>query len=228
MLKALLFDLDGTLANTDPVHYETWKEIMAGYGLQIDPAFYTANFSGRLNEPIIKDLLPHLSTAEGEWLARHKEAQFRERAASIPPMPGLPDMLSWMESQQLKRAIVTNAPVENAQFMVQSLGLATTFKTVILGDELPRGKPDPLPYQTALEQLGVAPDEAIAFEDSPSGLRSAIAAQIPTVAIASGHDPDELRSLGAVLVVKDFAEPQLWDWLRQFSLTGEPVGSPNG
>lgn len=228
MLKALLFDLDGTLADTDPVHYETWKEIMAGYGLPIDPAFYAANFSGRLNEQIITALLPHFSTAEGEWLARHKEAQFRERAASIPPMPGLFDVLGWMETQQLKRAIVTNAPVENAHFMVRSLGLTTTFGTVILGDELPRGKPDPLPYQTALDQLGVAPHEAIAFEDSPSGLRSALAAHIPTVAIASSQDPEELRSLGAVLVIKDFAEPQLWDWLRQLIGTGEAVSSPNG
>lgn len=228
MLKALLFDLDGTLADTDPVHYATWKEIMADYGLQIDPVFYTANFSGRLNEQIIKALLPHLSSAEGERLARYKEAQFRERAASIQPMPGLVDVLSWMETQQLKRAIVTNAPVENAQFMVQSLRLAGTFDTVILGDELPKGKPDPLPYQTALEQLGVAPHEAVAFEDSPSGIRSARAAHIATVAIASGHDPEELRSLGTALVIKDFAEPQLWDWLNQQLLVAKTVGSPNG
>jgi len=227
MLKALLFDLDGTLANTDPVHYETWKEIMAGYGLPIDPAFYTANFSGRLNEQIIQTLLPHLDAAAGEWLARHKEALFRERATLIPPMPGLFDLLNWMETHQLKRAIVTNAPVENVEFMVQSLGLAETFEVVILGDELPKGKPDPLPYQTALDQLEIAPHEAIAFEDSPSGIRSAIAAQIPTVAIASSHDPEVLRSLGSVLVVNDFAKPQLWDWLQR-QLVAESVGSPNG
>lgn len=228
MLKALLFDLDGTVANTDPVHYETWKDIMAGYGLQIDPAFYTANFSGRLNEQIIKNLLPQLSAADGEQLARYKEAQFRERATFIPPMPGLLEVLHWMDTQQLKRAIVTNAPVENAEFMVQALGLADRFEIVILGDELPRGKPDPLPYQTALERLSIAAHEAIAFEDSPSGIRSAVAAHIPTVAIASSHDPEELRSLGTALVINDFAAPQLWDWLSQQQLATAAVGSPNG
>lgn len=215
MLKALLFDLDGTLADTDPIHFQTWRELLLKYDLAIDPAFYRAKFSGRRNQEIVKELLPQLSDEAGEQLSQKKEADFRVQAESLlTPMPGLSEILTWSETQNLKRAIVTNAPVENARFMLRVLNLEEMFPIVILGDELPQGKPDPLPYQTALQQLGVAAAEAIAFEDSSSGLRSAIGAGIPTVGIASTHEPEELDAIGATLVIKDFADSRLWDWLQ--------------
>ncbi|GAB4158117.1 MAG: HAD-IA family hydrolase [Cyanobacteria bacterium J069] len=214
MLKALLFDLDGTVANTDPLHYQTWKAVMAELGMEIDLEFYNKRFSGRLNEQIVRDLLPHLSPQEGAQLSATKEARFRERATGMEPLPGLWDLLNWMQQQELQRAIVSNAPVENAQFMVKTLDLERLFPLVVLGDELPRGKPDPLPYQTALERLSVLPEEAIAFEDSPSGIRSAVGAGIPTVGIASTHRADQLSALGTVLVVPDFTDPGLWRLLE--------------
>ncbi|MDX2214710.1 MAG: HAD family phosphatase [Oculatellaceae cyanobacterium bins.114] len=215
MLKALLFDLDGTIADTDPIHFQTWKEVLQEYGVEIDRPFYQANFSGRLNPAIVKDVLPHLSADEGQEVSDRKEAAFRQRASQLlTPMPGLMEVLTWMDRQALQRAVVTNAPVENAQFMMESLGLIDIFPLVVLGQELPKGKPDPMPYQVALERLGVVAEEAIAFEDSPSGVRSAVAAGIPTVAIASTHTPDELYPLGATLVVADFTDPRLLHQLQ--------------
>lgn len=223
MLKALLFDLDGTLVDTDAIHYQTWQVLMSNYGLEINPDFYRAKFSGRRNQEIVKELLPQLSEAEGEQLSWQKEADFRVQAESLlTPMPGLSEVLTWAAAQNLKCAVVTNAPVENVQFMLRVLKLDNTFPIVILGDELPRGKPDPLPYQAALQQLGVTAAEAVAFEDSPSGLRSAIAADIPTVGVASTHAPDELYAIGATLVIKDFLDTQLWNWLRRQDNLQEP------
>jgi len=214
MLKALLFDLDGTLTNTDPVHFRTWKELLRQYGLEIDQSFYRANFSGRMNEAIVRDLLPQLSAEDGKALSWHKEAEFRDRAAGeLQPLAGLLDLLDWADAQQLKQAVVTNAPVENADFMLQVLGLRDRLTTVILGEALERGKPDPLPYQVALEKLDVAPTAALAFEDSPTGIRSAVGAGILTVAIASTHTPEELYAIGATLVATDFADPCLTEFL---------------
>lgn len=223
MLKALLFDLDGTLADTDPIHLQTWRDLLLDYGLAIDAAFYRAKFSGRRNQEIIKELLPQLSDEEGEQMSLLKEAEFRNRAeALLTPTPGLAEILTWTEAQNLKRAVVTNAPIENAQFMLRVLKLEEVFPIVILGDELPKGKPDPLPYQIALEQLGVTATEAVAFEDSESGLRSAIGAGIPTVGVASTHEPEALYEIGATLVIKDFAEPHLCDWLEHQANSQEP------
>ncbi|BAU41443.1 HAD family hydrolase [Leptolyngbya sp. O-77] len=214
MLKALLFDLDGTVANTDPLHYQTWKAVMAELGMEIDRKFYDANFSGRLNEQIVRDLLPHLSAEEGAKLSAEKEARFRQQATSLEPTPGLWDVLHWMQHHELRRAVVTNAPVENAEFLMQTLALKPLFPVVVLGDELPKGKPDPLPYQTALERLGVSATEAIAFEDSPSGICSAVGAGIPTVGVAATHSAEELSQLGTRLVIQDFTDPRLWSWLK--------------
>jgi HAD superfamily hydrolase (TIGR01509 family) len=213
-LNALLFDLDGTLADTDPTHYLTWQDMLRGYDLEIDPDFYKKHFSGRRNIEIFQELLPQLSLAEGEQLSQAKEAAFRDRASHLLPLPGLFNLLTWADEQDLRQAVVTNAPRENAEFMLQTLGLSDRFSTVVLGEELVRGKPDPLPYQVALEQLGVSAEQAVAFEDSPSGVRAAIAAGIPTVGIATTQTPELLYQLGVILVIADFTDARLQDILR--------------
>lgn len=215
MLQALLFDLDGTLTNTDPVHFSTWKEMLKPYGLKIDRPFYDQNFSGQLNAAIVATLLPQLTVQAGEQLSWEKEAEFRRRAAAtLQPLPGLNNLLQWATLHQLRQAVVTNAPVENAEFMLQVLGLDTHFHTVVIAEQLERGKPDPLPYQTALERLGVSAQSAVAFEDSLSGIRSAVRAGVLTVGVASTQAADALYNVGATLVVDDFADPKLDELLK--------------
>jgi HAD superfamily hydrolase (TIGR01509 family) len=129
-------------------------------------------------------------------------------------MAGLTEILAWADDQQLKQAVVTNAPRENAEFMLQVLELTQQFETVVLAEELERSKPDPLPYQVGLERLGALAKNAIAFEDSPSGIRSAVGAGILTVGIASTHPPEDLYAVGATLVVSDFADRPLAEFLN--------------
>ncbi|MBD1914123.1 MULTISPECIES: HAD-IA family hydrolase [unclassified Leptolyngbya] len=215
MLKALLFDLDGTLTHSDPVHYVTWQAILQDHGIAMDEGFYNTHISGRLNDQILQDLLPHLNATERQKLSNLKEATFRERARNLQPLAGSSQVIEWMQAQDLGRAIVTNAPRENAHFMLQVLGWIDLFPIVVLAEELPRGKPDPLPYQTALQRVGVAPEEALVFEDSPSGIKSAVAAGIATVAIASGHPADYLETLNPTLVIPDFTDPRLAELLEQ-------------
>ncbi len=213
MLTALLFDLDGTLANTDPFHFQAWQERLRNEGLEIDDRFYRQHISGRLNPDIVRDLLPHLSPHEGHALATEKEAYFRQLATNLTRMPGLTEVLSWSATQGFQQAVVTNAPRENVEFTLTVLDLWDYFPTVIFAAELPLGKPHPAPYQLALEKLRIAPEQALAFEDSASGIRSAIAAGIPTVGVASTHPPVELQTVGASWVIDDFRDRQLWDLL---------------
>ena len=213
MLAAILFDLDGTLVNTDPLHYKAWQEILRDYGVEIDEAFYNKRISGRLNPVIIQDILPQLSSAENQQFAEEKEARFRELALELKPLPGLFDVLAWTDTCELQRAVVTNAPRENAHFMLKALGLTDAFPTVVLAEEAEAGKPDPAPYRLALRYLGVTPGSAIAFEDSPSGIRSSVGAGICTIGIASTHNQEDILACGAEMVVPDFTAPPLWSWL---------------
>ncbi|MBK4732264.1 HAD family phosphatase [Oxynema sp. CENA135] len=213
-IAAILFDLDGTLANTDPIHFLTWQELLRTYDLEIDREFYQKQMSGRLNPAIVADLLPHLSPEQAARVADEKEAQFRQFATQLQPLSGLTELLAWASDRALKCAVVTNAPRENVRFMLDILHLSDRFAPVTIAEDLPAGKPDPLPYQQTLQQLGLSPQEAIAFEDSPSGIRSATAAGIYTIGVASTHDPETLRAIGASQVIADFTAPQLWDDLE--------------
>ena len=223
MLKAVLFDLDGTLANTDPIHFQIWQELLVPYGMTIDQEFYDRRISGRLNIDIVQDLLPQLSPDDGVAFSDNKEAQFLATAADqLQRMPGLTDFLHHIERRGYAAALVTNAPRPNAEFMLKTLALNGVFQPVIIADDLPKGKPDPLPYQTALDILGIVSDEAIVFEDSPSGVRAAIAAGITTIGMTSTHSDTALRQLGAEFTIADFTDSRLLTYLGQPPRSGDP------
>lgn len=214
MLAAILFDLDGTIVNTDPIHFIAWREMLLNYGIDMDETFYKTRISGRLNPEIIKDILPQLSPLAGAKFADDKEALFREKAHSLQPLSGFSQLLAWTNTHKLKRALVTNAPRLNAQFMLEVLGIQQAFDTVVLAEDCIAGKPDPAPYEAALHRLAIFSEQAIALEDSPSGIRSAVSAGIRTIGIASTHDPKVLQDVGAFMVVPDFTDMQLWTFLN--------------
>ena len=112
-------------------------------------------------------------------------------------------------------AVVTNAPRDNAELMLRGLGWLERFPTLVIGPELARGKPDPLPYLTGLQLLGARAEDALAFEDSLSGVRAAVAAGIETVAITTGLEPAVLLGAGAAVTAQDFEDPLLLDRVRR-------------
>jgi beta-phosphoglucomutase len=214
MLTAILFDLDGTIVNTDPIHYEAWRDMLLNYGMDIDESFYKSRISGGTNEKILQDILPQLSPVERSKFAEDKEALFRERAENLQPLSGFTELIQWTEKHQRRRALVTNAPKLNAYFMLKVLGIKELFEIVILGEECIAGKPDPAPYKAALSKLGISAEQAITLEDSPSGITSSVGAGIRTIGIASTHDPKKLCEVGAFMAVPDFTDLQLWTLLN--------------
>ena len=215
MSRALLFDLDGTLADTDSLHLPTWVDVLEPYGVRVDEDFYRESISGRSTSEIVRDLLPELSDEENRTVGDAKEARFRERATELEPLPGLVDFVERGRERGMRVALVTNAPEENVEVIMLALGLRDLFDTVVLADEVEAVKPDPAPYRAALKKLRVPAEEALAFEDSVSGISSSVAADIPTVGITSTQVPEKLRNAGAFMTVEDFTDPRLRNVIDQ-------------
>ena len=210
MRDVLLFDIDGTLADTDALHFEAYRCLLAKHGKTIDHATYMSSVMGHTNENIMAWMMPEADLAGRRAFSDAKEAMFRELAAtSIVPATGLMALIDWAETKRIKIAAVTNAPRANAEMTLKALKLDTRMAFVVIGDELPRGKPDPLPYATALERFGAAPSQAMAFEDSRSGVKSAVAAGIDTVGMTTGLSKAVLMEEGAIGAVPNFADPWL-------------------
>lgn len=221
ILTAILFDLDGTIVNTDPIHYQAWQQMLSRYSIEIDETFYKTRISGRLNPEIVKDILPELSPVESVKFAEEKEALFRQMASHLRPLNGFTELIAWTQAHELKRALVTNAPRLNAEFMLEVLGITDTFDQIIMAEDCIAGKPDPAPYQAALSELGIHAEMAIALEDSPSGIRAAVAAGISTVGITSTHDPNVLQEVGAFMAIPDFTDLRLWTLLNSLIETSQ-------
>ncbi len=209
---ALLFDIDGTLCDTDPLHIRAFNQVMEPHGVKVGLAEYLHRVMGRTNAAIMLDFFPRKSIEEHRALADAKEAAFRDLARTdLHPMPGLIDLMGWADAHAIPMAAVTNAPTENAELMLTGLGIKERFRTVVIGDRLPRGKPDPMPYLVAGERLGVDCRDCVAFEDSRSGMRSASSAGTFAIGMLSSLTEEDLVKEGARFGVKDFTDPRLRD-----------------
>ena len=205
----LLFDLDGTIADTDGQHYEAFRHVLAARGRDIDHETYKLRVMGQPNAAIAAWLFPEDDETAHRAFSDAKEARFRSLARAMAPLPGLIGVLDWADRIGARRAVVTNAPRVNAEFVLDALGLTTRFETLVIGEELARSKPDPLPYATALARLGRPAGSAVAFEDSRSGIAAARAAGLFTYGVATGLDAATLRDAGAHAAIADFADPVL-------------------
>ncbi|SLN27867.1 Fructose-1-phosphate phosphatase YqaB [Roseivivax jejudonensis] len=220
MPPALLFDLDGTLLHSDPLHVAVFIELYAERGRHIDQTYYLKQIHGRQNAEIFSRDFPQ---EDPQALSEEKEARFRARLpARVDPMPGLGALLDRAEAAGARMAVVTNAPRANALAMLGAIGATDRFEALVVGDECARAKPDPTPYRVAMETLGVRPEDAMAFEDSPSGLRAARGASAFVVGLRSSLPHDRLIEAGAHASISDFSDPALDPLLETRFKTGAP------
>jgi HAD superfamily hydrolase (TIGR01509 family) len=212
--RALLFDIDGTLTDTDALHLEAFNRIFAPRGEVFDHARFTRELQGFSLASIKARFLAGEPADRQDAIMDEKEAIFRRLASeNIQPLPGLMALLERADRAGVPMAAVTNAPRLNAEMMLRGLGITHRFKAIVIGDELPHGKPHPLPYLQGLRTTDGVPAQSIAFEDSRSGVQSATAAGIETVGMRTGLAHDELVAAGAVTTASNFAAPELLDML---------------
>ena len=212
--KALIFDLDGTISDTQAIHFANWMEVLRPHGVDVDTDLHEDKLGGPPSEADIDELLPGLSEQEKEDLLKREADGYKKRMSMAGTITGLTDFLEEARRRGIRLALVSNAPKNDAGNSLGSLDMTETFETMVFAEEVGAEKPDPAAYQEALKKLGIEPEEALAFEDSPSGAGPAVAAGIPIVGLCRiNHTPSELREAGAEFIIGDYADQALYDRL---------------
>jgi HAD superfamily hydrolase (TIGR01509 family) len=208
--KALLFDIDGTLADTDALHLQAFNLILGPRGHVFDHARFSRELQGFSNASIAERFLANEPRDRQVAIMEQKEIAFRSLVAGpITPTPGLMPLLARADQAGIAMVAVTNAPRLNAEMLLLGLGIMDRFKTVVIGDELPHGKPHPMPYLEGLRAVNAAAELSVAFEDSRSGIKSASAAGIATVGIRTSLSHGDMIEAGARLTASRFDDPDL-------------------
>lgn len=213
-LKAILFDFDGTLVDSDPAHLVAFNEVLAPYGCSLTAQQYATTVVGRANVTIFGNLFPDAPLAELEWLGEEKERAYLRRADLVALHDGAIEVLTELRAQGLQLALVTNAPRMVIDDVAVRLGLLEYFDATITIDDVTHGKPHPEPYLQALAQLGVSANQAIVVEDSAPGLRAAQAAGMDVLLLggSASLDANEHRtsvySIDSLRRIPDFVANQ--------------------
>ncbi len=194
-MKAVIFDMDGVIVDTNPHHKTAWREYYQRNGKTLSDADFVEHVSGKHNNAILGHLFDGqiLSTDEAKRLAYEKEALFRELYSPvITPVAGLVPFLQTLKAANIRTAVATSAPVENLDFVMDALGIRSYFDALLNESMVNHPKPDPEIYQKAMAMLGVDPADTVIFEDSMTGIQAAKAAGATVVGMATTESPDEL------------------------------------
>jgi HAD superfamily hydrolase (TIGR01509 family) len=164
---------------------------------------------GASNAMIAEAFLSHLTPAQQAATIDAKEEDYRNTLEDVEPIAGAVALLDFADRHGLKRAVVTNAPRANAERGLEALGIGERLPIVIIGSELPRSKPDPLPYLAGLDRTGAEAARSVAFEDSLSGVRAAAAAGLAVVGLTTNLSAEALIRAGATIASSDFTDPRI-------------------
>ncbi len=202
--KAVIFDLDGTLLDNNSYHLKSWLQYLKNIGRTISEEEYNEKINGRTNKDVIRYIYGN-SLTEEEILqyTLEKEALYRDLyKPHIKPVAGLIDFLEVLKKKHIPMAIATSGIQPNIDFMFDEVPIRSYFKEVVNSAHILKGKPDPEIYLKTASLLDVSPGNCLVFEDAVVGVKSAKAAGMKVVAVATTHPRDELSM--ADMVIGDY------------------------
>ena len=204
MLKSVIFDLDGVIVDSHPAHLRAWKKFLLSVGKSATEAELEFVRDGRKKIDILRHFLGDLDRREIQAYGHEKDLLFKEEARGVSTVAGIRDLLNQLNRAGLPMAVASSGSGERVHYILDLLGLREYFATVVTGDEVANGKPDPAIFRQAAEKLQVPPSDSLAFEDSVSGVRAARAAGMRCLGIATPHRAQSLLQAGAQAVLPDF------------------------
>ena len=210
--RAVLWDLDGTLADTEEYHWLAWQEVMQQRGLPVTHEQFLKTFGQRNRTVLAAWLGPDTPLDRIDAVGDAKEAVFRE-IVIVQGLTALPGGVAWtgrLRRRGWRQAIATSAPLANAKTMLEALGIADDFDAVVSSEDVSVGKPDPEVFEKAALRVDVPPARCIVVEDAPAGVEAARRAGMTSIGVRAAGDP-----LDATLFTRSLAtlEPDTFDRL---------------
>ena len=190
--RAVLWDMDGTLIDSEQLHWIAWRNTMASESIPITREQFLSSF-GQRNDSIIPQWLGAASTPERiERIANAKEELYRHlvRRDGISPLPGVEHWLHRLHREGWQQAIASAAPRANIDAILEALSATRIFQAIVSAEDVHRGKPDPEVYLTAGARVGVSPDRCIVVEDAVAGVQGARSAGMKSIGVS--HDGEQL------------------------------------
>ena len=184
-IKAVAWDIDGTLVDSEPLHLRALLATCTEYGVDIsdlsDDRFVGVNLHGVWE--VLKERFPGNLSRE-RWISV-LNAHYCRGARGVRPIPHAAETVRALAAMGLSQVAISNSNRVIVDANLKALGVAELMRFSLSLDDVPVGKPDPLPYHMAMERLGLRPAEMLAVEDSPSGIASACAAGVPVAGLAA-------------------------------------------
>lgn len=189
MHGAVLWDLDGTLVDSEEYHWHAWRNTMAAEGVRITYEQFRETFGWR-NDAIIPRWIPGISAHSAARLSEEKETAYRRmvREEGLKPLPGIAECVRRLREQGWLQAVASSAPRENIRVVLEVTALDQCFDASVAAEDVCRGKPDPEVFLTAASRLGVPAPRCIVVEDAPAGIEAARRAGMKTIGVGAGRD----------------------------------------
>lgn len=205
--KAILFDLDGTLIDSELSHYKCWNALLFHFGKSLDQAVYMQQYAGvalAVNAQKLIDTY-HLDVQLDDMIQRREKLMLQTfRDDDISLMPHALETITFFYEKRVPLALVTSSSGEEVAVILQKLGLQGFFRHIITRDDVTNVKPHPEPYEQAVKRMGVDKKDCIVIEDTLSGIHSATAAGITSLAVQQTPSP-EFTAAGAIHTFPDLA-----------------------
>ncbi|MBK7893756.1 MAG: HAD family phosphatase [Candidatus Promineifilaceae bacterium] len=187
-LKAIVFDMDGLMVDSEPLSQQAWNEYLRPYGHQLTEAIVSSIIGLRadISTLTIKELF-NLPEPVPVIIEKRAAIYSQIRANGVPTMPGLPELHAEIGRRQIPWAVATSSPHHHATEILQQLGLQNRCQAIAAGDEVAHGKPNPAIYLLAADRLGIPPQHCLALEDSGPGSLAAARAGMTVIAIPNAQ-----------------------------------------
>jgi len=187
MTRAVLWDLDGTLVDSEEFHWQSWQHALEQDGVRVTRGQFKATF-GQRNDRILRGWLGAESSDERiTRIADAKEAEYRRLAEvhGLTPLPGAAAWLVRLQEDGWKQAIASSAPRQNVEVMLRALHLERYFNAIVASEDVTRGKPDPQVFLAAAGRLSVLPAHCIVVEDAAAGIEGARRAGMRSIGVST-------------------------------------------